>query len=200
MNNLPKNNLKPQGEIIIFKTKDGTPDLSVKMEKETIWLTQQQVAQIFDVQKAAISKHVRNIFNSGELEKSSTVSILETVQKEGKRGVSRKIEYYNLDLILSIGYRVNSKRATQFRIWATNILKSHIIEGYTINEKRLKENKELKLNELQKAIDFLQRVMNHRQLKSHESQGLLQVITDYANSWIILQKYDERKLETMKKG
>lgn len=109
-------------------------------EQETILLTQQQVGQLFNVQKAAISKHVKDIFDTGELDKQSTVSILETVQTEGKRKITRNIEYYNLDLILSIGYRVNSANATKFRQWATKTLRAHIVDGYTINKKRLAAN------------------------------------------------------------
>lgn len=125
-----------RGEIIIYESKDG-PKLEVCLEDETVWLTQNQIALLFDVEKAAISKHIKNIINSGELTENSTVSILETVQIEGNRKVKRLIKYFNLDMIISIGYRVNSKRGTQFRIWATKTLREHIIKGYTINENRL---------------------------------------------------------------
>ncbi len=193
-------NLISKGEIVIYKAKDGAPDLSIKMEKETIWLTLNQIASLFVTDKSGISRHISNIFKNGELLPGATVAKIATVQKEGKREIVRQIEYYNLDVIISVGYRVNSKRATQFRIWATNVLKTHIINGYTINERRLKENKDLKLNELEKTVNFLQRIINSRQLKSIEAKGLLKVITDYANSWIILQKYDERKLQVIKQG
>jgi hypothetical protein len=189
-----KENLIPKDEIIIYKTKDGSPDLAVKMVKETIWLTQAQIATLFDIERSVITKHLRNIFNDGELEEKSNVQKMHTPNSD------KPVKLYDLDVIISVGYRVNSKRATQFRIWATNVLKNHIITGYTINEKRLKENKELKLNELQKTISFLQRVINNQQLKSIEAKGLLKVITDYANSWIILQRYDEHKLEIIKNG
>ena len=102
-----------------------------------MWGNLNQIAELFNVQKPAISKHLYNIYKDKELNRKSTVSILETVQKEGKREVKRKIEYYNLDAILSVGYRVNSKQATQFRIWATKILKQHLLEGYTFNKKQL---------------------------------------------------------------
>src|SRR3989339_1810797 len=130
-----------KGEIIIYKPAKGEVELRVRLDadKETIFLTQQQVGALFNVQKAAISKHVKNIFDTGELDKKSTVSISETVQIEGKRTVKRKVELYNLDLILSIGYRVNSANATRFRQWATKTLKKYIIKGYAINEKRLME-------------------------------------------------------------
>jgi len=183
-----------RGEIVIYQAKDGSPDLAVKMEKENIWLTQAQIAILFGIERSVITKHLRNIFNSGELEEKSNVQKMHILNSD------KPVKFYNLDIIISVGYRVNSKRATQFRIWATNVLKRHIIKGYTINEKRLKENKELKLDELQKTVNLLRRVINNRQLKSDEAQGLLKVITDYANSWVILQKYDQHKLEIKKQG
>lgn len=127
-------------QIAIYQTSTGALELKTDIHYETIWLTQQQVAQLFDVRKSAISKHVKNIFDSGELEQKATVSKMETVQLEGAREVKRKVEYYNLDLVLSIGYRVNSKQATHFRQWATQILKDHITKGYTINPERIKAN------------------------------------------------------------
>ncbi|RZV40532.1 MAG: hypothetical protein EVJ48_01010 [Candidatus Acidulodesulfobacterium acidiphilum] len=121
-----------KNEIAIYQSESGAIEIAIDFKKETLLLTQQQVAQLFGIKKAAISKHVKNIFASAELEKESTVSILETVQKEGDRKIVRKIEYYNLDLVLSIGYRVNSLNATRFRRWATTTLKEHIIKGYSI--------------------------------------------------------------------
>jgi hypothetical protein len=115
MNNKKIKNHENRGEIIIYDSKDG-PRIEVRLEDETVWLTQNQIALLFDVEKAAISKHIKNIINSGELTENSTVSILETVQIEGNRKVKRLIKYFNLDMIISIGYRINSKRATQFRI------------------------------------------------------------------------------------
>ncbi|HEX2549534.1 MAG TPA: RhuM family protein [Gammaproteobacteria bacterium] len=127
---------------IIYQSKSGALELKADSEQETIWLTQQQTAQLFDVKKAAISKHVKNIFDSEELSARAIVSKMETVQKEGSRSVSRTVEHYNLDLVLSIGYRVNSKKATQFRQWATRTLKAHIPKGYTLNRQRIKKNYE----------------------------------------------------------
>ncbi|OIO07385.1 hypothetical protein COX68_00415 [Candidatus Falkowbacteria bacterium CG_4_10_14_0_2_um_filter_41_15] len=197
MKNKSSENLITTGEIAIYKAKDGRPDLTVKMEKETIWLTQAQIAVLFGIKRPAITKHLNNIFKDGELDRNSVCSISEHTAPDGK---IYKTAFYNLDAIISVGYRVNSKWATQFRIWATNVLRNHIVKGYTINEQRLKENKELKLGELQKTINFLQRVINNWQLKLIEAQGLLKVISDYANSWIILQKYDEHQLQVIKQG
>src|SRR6266481_10020707 len=125
--------MKKKQAIAIYKGKGGRIEFRTDVTKETIWATQDQVAVLFDVQKAAISKHVKNIFASGELPQKGTVSKMETVQHEGRRSVHRDIEYYNLDLVLSIGYRVNSKKATLFRQWATKTLREHIMQGYTIN-------------------------------------------------------------------
>src|SRR3989339_1498404 len=130
---------KDNRQVVIYQAPSGAMEVRFDAGGKTILLTQQQVGALFDVQKAAISKHVKNIFDTGELDKKSTVSILETVQTEGKRTVKRKVELYNLDLILSIGYRVNSANATRFRQWATKTLKKYIIKGYAINEKRLME-------------------------------------------------------------
>ncbi len=126
-------------QLVIFEDRDKK--IEVQLKEETIWLSLNQIAYLFDVQKAAISKHIKNIFETGELNPSSTVSILETVQLEGNRKVKIKITYYNLDVIIAVGYRVNSKKATQFRIWATNVLKNYLIKGYAINEKRLTKEK-----------------------------------------------------------
>jgi len=145
---------RKEQNIVIYKTKDG-PELSVKLNKETLWLTINQIAFLFDVQKAAISKHIKNIFNSGELSFESTVSKMETVQFEGKRRIKRSLTYFNLDVIIAVGYRVNSFRATQFRIWATKILKNYLVKGYAINEKRLLEQTQ-KLKEIQNAINIIQ--------------------------------------------
>jgi death-on-curing family protein len=193
-----KNKELNKGEIIIYKTAKNEVDLKVRLEKETILLTQQQVGKLFDVQKAAISKHVNNIFKSAELDKKSTVSILETVQTEGKREIIRKIEYYNLDLVLSIGYRVNTKRATEFRVWASKILKQYLIKGYAINEKRILDAKE-KFNQLQETIYFLQSKAKH-QLLSGQEKEILNLLADYAKTLTLLDKYDKNKLTLSKKS
>ena len=128
-------------QIIFYRDKDQNIKVEVFFENETFWMTQKKIAELFGVQKAAISKHLKNIFESGELEKASTVSILETVQNEGKRKVKRVIEYYNLDAIIAVGYRVNSVQATKFRIWATNTLREFIIKGFVLDDERLKQGK-----------------------------------------------------------
>ena len=134
--------MENKGEIVIYKTDDGRNQLDVRLEEETVWLNQNQLAELFNQTKQNISLHIKQIFREKELSKKATVKKYLTVQKEGDRLISREITYYNLDIIISTGYRVKSKRGTQFRIWATQKLKDHLVKGYTINEKRLKEQQE----------------------------------------------------------
>lgn len=126
-------------EILIYKTPDNKINVEMKLVDETLWLPQNKIAELFGVTKASISRHIKNIYESQELDTASTVSKIETVQNEGGREIKRQIEYYNLDMIIAVGYRINSKQATHFRIWATNILKEYIIKGFVMNDKRLME-------------------------------------------------------------
>lgn len=126
-------------EILIYKTPDNKINVEMKLVDETLWLPQNKIAELFGVTKASISRHIKNIYESQELDMASTVSKIETVQNEGGREIKRQIEYYNLDMIIAVGYRINSKQATHFRIWATNILKEYIIKGFVMNDKRLME-------------------------------------------------------------
>ncbi len=182
------------GQIILYKAK-GNVTVDVKLCKETVWLTQSQIATLFDVNVPAISKHIKNIFIEGELSKKPTVSKMEIVQTEGSRTVNRKIDFYNLDMIVSVGYRVNSKSATQFRIWATTILKDYLVKGFTINQKRLQEKG---FDEFQQAVALIKNTVESKRLSGDEKEGLLKVITEYAQSWALLQKYDENSLEKPK--
>ena len=142
------------GEIVIFQTKDGKTSLEVQLEQETVWLRLNQMASLFERDKSVISRHLRAIFNSGELRKKATVAKKATVQMEGGRKVTRNVEWYNLDAIISVGYRVNSIQGTQFRIWATSVLKDHLIKGYTVNERLLAEKG---LAEMEQAVALLSR-------------------------------------------
>lgn len=127
--------------IILYQTPQGTVKIEVRYENDTFWLTQKSLAELFGVEVPAISKHLNNIFEDGELNKIATISILEIVQKEGSRNVKRNVEFYNLDAVIAVGYRVNSKQATQFRIWATATLKEFIIKGFVLDDERLKQGK-----------------------------------------------------------
>jgi prophage maintenance system killer protein len=181
---MKKTNKKEEG-LVVYQTKTGAIEISVDINRETFLLTQQQTAEIFGVQKAAISKHVKNIFDSGELGKKATVSILETVQKEGTREISRQVEFYNLDLVLSIGYRVNSIKATKFRQWATKTLRSYIVDGYAINRARIAKNYD----------SFLAAVSEVKALlpagSSIDNKDVLELITAFSETWLSLDSYDK---------
>ena len=181
-------------EIVIYE--DGVVSLEATVEKDTLWLSQQQIAELFDVQRPAITKHLSNIFKSNELNSEVVCSILEHTTQHGamsSRIQKKKTKIYNLDAIISIGYRVNSKRATQFRIWATNILKEHLIQGCTFNKKRLVQKG---LKEFNQAIALLQTTIGQENLACDEANGLLDVIVGYGRSWSLLEGYDEDNLPT----
>ncbi|MBI3591454.1 MAG: type II toxin-antitoxin system death-on-curing family toxin [Candidatus Melainabacteria bacterium] len=182
-----------KGEIIIYKTKDGKTSLDVKLEKETVWLSQKQMAELFDCSADNIGLHLKNIFKAKELNENQVTENSSVTASDGKK---YKVKHYNLDAVISIGYRVNSIRGTQFRIWATQVLKDHIIKGYTLNPKRLPE---VNFKELEQALVLIKGTLNNKELTSNEATGLLKVITDYANSWILLQQYDKNQLEEPKK-
>ena len=182
-------------DVLVYQSADGGLRLPVTMKQETIWLSQADIARLFFVQKAAISKHIKHIYEDGELKPKGTVSILETVAKEGKRTVRRNVEYYNLDMVLSVGYRVNSKQATQFRVWATQILHQHLLKGFTLNERRLEA---AKLQELRAAVSLIRQAMTARSLKGDEAEGLLKVITDYTETWTLLEQFDQQTLDVPK--
>jgi prophage maintenance system killer protein len=178
-------NLKDQPtSIVIYQAKSGKIEFRGDFTQDTVWGTINQIAELFGVQKSAISKHLSNIYKGGELEKKGTVSILETVQIEGDRDIKRYIEYYNLDAMLSVGYRVNSKQATQFRIWATKTLKQHLLNGYTIDKKRIGTNYQ----------KFLQAVENVRALlPASDAVGVkdvLELVNAFAGTWFSLSAYD----------
>ena len=183
---------QPSIELIVYQSKSGALELKTDKTLETIWTTQDQMASLFDVQKAAISKHIKNIFNCGELDQKATVSILETVQNEGKRSVKRAIEHYNLDLVLSVGYRVNSIKATHFRQWATKTLKEHIQKGYTINRHRIKIN----YSEFLKAVSGIRSLAKNATI---DNDSALELVTLFADTWFSLDAYDRDTL-TIKGG
>jgi len=189
-------NSEGTGEIILYQTADGQTTLDVKFEKETVWLSLNQMADLFQRDNSVISRHLSNIFKTSELEKQSTVAKFATVQKEGVRNVTRQVDYFNLDAIISVGYRVNSIRGTQFRIWATHTLKNHLIRGYTLNERRLSE---LGLAEAEQTIRLLARTLDRHDLITAEGRDILVVITDYAKSWRIFEQYDGNRLPAIEK-
>ena len=188
-----------KGEIIIYTSEDGTISLDTKLENDTIWLTQKQMAELFNVKTPAINKHLNNIYNEGELDKISTVSILEIAQKEGNRDISRKIAFYNLDAVISVGYRVNSSRATQFRIWATNTLREYLTKGYAINEKMLKAQRN-KIQTLQSTVSLLTRSIQNQISTVDEAQDVANILDNFAKGLDLLDDFDHKTLDTKGKS
>jgi len=166
--------------------------LEIPIQNESVWLSLNQIVELFDTDKSGISRHIENIYSENELLKRATVAKIATVQPEGKRKILRKIEYYNLDMIISIGYRVNSKRATQFRIWATKTLRDYILKGYAINKNRLVD---IGIDELDRAVALIKQTLDSKVLTTAESKGILRVITDYAHSWVMMHKFDEGEVK-----
>lgn len=177
-----------KGEIIIYRSSTG-PEIQVKLEKETVWLDAHLIARLFDVNRPAIVKHINNVYGSGELNEISTCSKMEQVAADGK---IRKMNLYNLDVIISVGYRVNSQRATQFRIWANKVLKQYLVKGYAVNEKRLLEAK-TKFKELQETVSFLQRQSKKERLVDQGTE-ILNLLADYSKTLSLLDQYDKKKI------
>lgn len=177
-----------RGNIVIFQTKDGKTSIDVKLENETVWLTMSQITELFARDKSVISRHISNIFREGELESEAVVAKNATTASDGK---VYQVEYYNLDVIISVGYRVKSQRGTQFRIWANKVLKEYLIKGYAINQQAKAEQ----LEDLKNTVRLLSNVIDHKQLTLDEANGLLRVITDYTYGLDTLDKYDYQQLE-----
>ena len=176
---MAKKDQNKKGDIILYRTSKG-PELEVRLEKETVWLDAHQLAALFGIDRTGIVRHISNVYKTGELDRDSTCAKIAQVAADGKM---REMDIYNLDMILSIGYRVNSKKATQFRIWATNTLKDYLLKGYAINEKQLSSAKE-KLQELQSAISFLQEKSKH-ELLSGQEQEILNLLANYSKTLFI---------------
>lgn len=187
-----KNQTENKGEIIIYKAEDGRAAIDVRLQGDTVWLTQKQMAALFKTERSVITKHIRNIVQNGELREDSVCAIFAHTARDGK---TYRTTFYNLDMIISIGYRVNSKRGTQFRIWATNLLRDHLVKGYTLNGKRLHENT-LRLKELEAAVELVEKAKSMKTLSASETAGLLTVITEYTRSWLLLHQYDSGMLAT----
>jgi len=176
-------------KIEIFKSKDSQTEIKVQFENDTVWLSQKQLNILFQTDRTSISKHIKNIYKTKELDEKSTCAIFAQVQKEGNRTINRNIKYYNLDLIISLGYRINSIRGTQFRIWATQRLKDYLVKGYAINEKRLAEkNQEIKY--LKTGISILNRAIESK-IEDADNQWL----NIFAKGLKILDDYDHETLD-----
>ncbi len=177
--------------IKIYLLDDGKAEMMVHLDKETVWLSLNQMTELFERDKSVVSRHINNIFKENELTRSSVVAKNATTASDGK---TYQIEYFNLDVIISVGYRIKSKRGTQFRIWANQIIKDYIVKGYTLNRKRL-EQKSLQFEELKESIKILSNVIKHKVLDTDESVGLLKIISEYAYALDILDQYDYQSLQ-----
>jgi len=181
--------MENKGEIIIYQTPDHQTQIEVKLEEETVWLTQTQLAKLFQRDRTVITRHINNIFKEHELnEKVVSANLAHTTRHGAIEGKTQEksVVYYNLDLIISVGYRVNSKRGTQFRQWATQRLKEHLVQGYTINQQRL--------TQLQQTIQLINEAGNIEQLNLNEAKGLLDIIRNYTQSFVLLNRFDSNTL------
>jgi hypothetical protein len=172
-----------KGKIVLYQSPDGKAALDVRLEGETLWLNLNQMAGLFERDKSVISRHLGNVVKSGELERSSVVAFFATTAADGK---TYKVEYFNLDAIISVGYRVNSKRGTQFRIWATNVLRDHLLKGYSVNQRRLKD--------LRQSLKLVGQVLDRYEVDSDQAKALLRVVTDYAYALDLLDDYDHQRI------
>ena len=180
-----------ESQIIIYQTEGGNTKIEVRLEDETVWLTQKLLAELFQKDVRTINEHIKNVYAEGELKPEPTIRNFRIVQKEGEREVARQVDHYSLDVIISVGYRVKSQRGTQFRIWATSVLRDHLVKGYTVNERRLAEKG---LTEMEQAVALLSRTLQRNQLVTDEGKAVLEVVGNYAKSWSLLLKYDEDRL------
>ena len=178
-------------KIIIYQSEDGKTQLDVKLEGETVWLTQAQMVELFQTSKQNVSLHINNIYKEGELEKEATVKDYLTVQSEGARTIHRRVKYYNLDMIISVGYRVNTKRGIRFRQWANSVLKQYLVKGYAINENIRKQQ----IAELRQLVQVVGRTIQQQPVKStDESNALFDVVVDYTYALDTLDDYDYQRL------
>src|SRR3984957_12298171 len=183
--------MKEKGEVIFYEAESGDGRIEVKLEDETVWLNLNQMTDLFGRDKSVISKHLSNIFKENELDEHSVVAKNATTGTDGK---TYQVEYYNLDVIISVGYRVKSKQGTQFRIWANKVLKDYLTKGYAIDQKRFQEQSR-QLDDLKQTVKLLGNVIESKTLNSDEATGLLKVVTDYAYALDVLDRYDHQVLE-----
>jgi prophage maintenance system killer protein len=180
---MKKQNEEARGEIVLYQTPDGSVELDVRLERETIWLTQKQMSELFDTERSVITKHLRNVFKTGELIQDSVSANFAHTAGDGK---TYQTAFYNLDAVLSVGYRVNSKRGTQFRIWATKLLRDYLLKGYTVNERRLRD--------LNQAVRLIAGVADRQDLSGDEAKALLRVVGEYRFALDLLDDYDYQRV------
>ncbi|MEF8715792.1 MAG: virulence protein RhuM/Fic/DOC family protein [Accumulibacter sp.] len=177
----------PSGEVLVFEAPDGGVRVEVKLDRETVWLTQQQMADLFGRERSVVTKHIRNTFQEGELDPAATCAKFAQVRTEGARTVSREVDHFNLDVVISVGYRVKSLRGTQFRLWATRTLREHLVRGYTLNRQRFEHN----ARELEAALALVRKAAAGEALSTDQGRGLVDVIARYTQTFLLLQRYDE---------
>lgn len=182
-------------EILIYQDEQGNTNIDVRIQQETVWLTQKQMAELFDKNVRTINEHINNVYEERELQRDSTIRKFRIVQTEGKRKVEREVEHYNLDVIISVGYRVKSVRGTQFRIWATNILKQYLKDGYALNKKILQAQRQ-QINKLQDAIELLNRSIENHAKNLDDAQRLTGIMADFAEGLTLLDDFDNKTLDT----
>ena len=186
--------MNTQDQITIYQSADGSVQLEVTLDQDTVWLTQRQLSSLFDKDVRTINELIRNVLAEQELAAEATIRKFRIVQQEGERKVNREIEHYNLDMIISVGYRVNSKKGTQFRIWASRVLKQFLVQGYALNEQKLQEQQQ-KLADLKQAIALSSRLFQQQNLTASESQGILSILEKYSHALTVLDDYDHQRLQ-----
>lgn len=191
---MPHRTVKPLGEVVVYQSPDGEIRVDVRLERETVWLSLDQLATLFGRHKSVISRHLHKVFASEELKRSAVVARHATTAADGK---VYDVDYFNLDAILSVGYRVNSQRGTQFRIWATRTLREHLLRGITLHEDRLRRRGERGLRDAADAVELLARTLTAREAVTEEGAAVVDVVRRYARAWHWLFEYDEDRLAGM---
>lgn len=177
----------PSGEVLLYEAPDGRVRVEVKLDRDTVWLTQRQMSELFETTPENVLMHLKNIYGDGELEEPATAKDFLAVRLEGKRQVQRQLKHYNLDAIISVGYRVNSRRGVRFRQWATQTLRDHLVQGYTLNRERFEHN----ARELEAALALVRKAAAGEALSTDQGRGLVDVIARYTQTFLLLQRYDE---------
>ncbi len=181
------------GEIIIYQSEDGHPSIDVHLKDETVWLTQKQISSLFETERSVVTKHINNVFRTGELARNSVCAKFAHTAGDGK---VYQINFYNLDMIIAVGYRVNAKRGTQFRIWATSVLKDHLVRGYSLDQRRIAEKG---VNEMRQVLSLLANTLEGHGLVNDDGRAVLNIINRYARTWKLLLQYDEGNLPAPQK-
>lgn len=177
----------PGGEVLVYEAPDGGVRVEVKLDRDTVWLTQRQMSELFDTTPENVLMHLKSIYANGELEEPATAKDFLAVRLEGKRQVKRQLKHYNLDAIISVGYRVNSRRGVRFRQWVTQTLRDHLVRGYTLNQQRFEHN----ARELEAALALVRKAAAGETLSTDQGRGLVDVIARYTQTFLLLQRYDE---------